>query len=205
MSSSTSNTPPDFSRIEFGLDAIDSFKLRAFDADGGLAFDRHLPAFLPTVTSLRLPTSVPLFRPTLEELYPAPSEFTPRDFASVYLFNWPPIVRLLPALKDARRLRNTPVTWLRRMVNKSMPALVRVEPVYYPLLANLLLLSAPFIVNTTSCPTPTFSEHSLVASSASRSPWRVRIATTSWPSCLVLQRSCHRCVLHTDPNSDALF
>lgn len=112
-------------RVDFGLEAIDRLRERAFDADGGLIFDRRTPTYLPSVVSLRQPSPVPVFYPTLEELFPAPMEFSARDFASVYLFNWPPIIRLLPVLKIARRLRSSPVGWLENMLNKSLPALVR--------------------------------------------------------------------------------
>ncbi|KAJ7157839.1 hypothetical protein C8R46DRAFT_1040166 [Mycena filopes] len=115
---------------DFGLEAIRILGRQAFDSDGALVFDRRIPPFLPTVASFSQPSAVPDFRPTLEEIRPSATEFSPKDFASIYLFGWPPIIRLMPVLRIARRLRSVPVEWLEYMLEKSMIVLTTFQRYY---------------------------------------------------------------------------
>ncbi|KAJ7141975.1 hypothetical protein C8R46DRAFT_1233377 [Mycena filopes] len=100
-------------RVEFGLEAIKILGDKAFDSDGALVFDRRIPPYLPTRKSV-----------------PRPTEFSPKDFASVYLFGWPPIIRLMPVLRIARRMRSVPVEWLEYMLEKSMIVLTTFQRYY---------------------------------------------------------------------------
>ncbi|KAJ7149109.1 hypothetical protein C8R46DRAFT_1230724 [Mycena filopes] len=95
-----------------------------------LVFDRRIPPYLPTVASFSQPSEIPDFRPTLEEIRPSATEFSPKDFASVYLFGWPPIIRLMPVLRIAQRMRSVPVEWLEYMLEKSMIVLTTFQRYY---------------------------------------------------------------------------
>ncbi|KAJ7173251.1 hypothetical protein C8R46DRAFT_1031615 [Mycena filopes] len=117
-------------REDFGLEAIRILGAKAFDSDGALVFDRRTPPYLPTVASFLQPAEIPDFRPTLEEIQPSAIEFTPKDFASIYLFGWPPIIRLMPVLRIARRLRCVPVDWLENMLEKSLMVLNTIKRFY---------------------------------------------------------------------------
>ncbi|KAJ7136223.1 hypothetical protein C8R46DRAFT_1047673 [Mycena filopes] len=117
-------------REDFGLEAIRILGRQAFDSDGTLVFDRRIPPFLPAVVSFSQPSAVPDFRPTLEEIRPSATEFSPKDFASIYLFGWPPIIRLMPVLRIARCLRSVPVEWLEYMLEKSMIVLTTFQRYY---------------------------------------------------------------------------
>ncbi|KAJ7134169.1 hypothetical protein C8R46DRAFT_1048175 [Mycena filopes] len=117
-------------REDFGLEAIRILGAKAFDSDGALVFDRRTPPYLPTVASFLQPAEIPDFRPTLEEIQPSAIEFTPKDFASIYLFGWPPIIRLMPVLRIARRLRSVPVDWLENMLEKSLMVLNTIKRFY---------------------------------------------------------------------------